>query len=317
MTRKYWSDKEINFIKNNLANMTISEMARHFNVSYDKMADKIHKMGLNRKKISGKLWSEKEDLLLKKHFEYAPKNYLMNLFPNRTWYGILQRGLKTLNLNRKTQDRYSVNYNFFENWNEISAYIYGFILADGHVFYEKGKENKNALQIELASYDVDILEKIKKELNYEGSICYTKRDTVKLQINNKKIIKDLINKGMPHINKTNEAAFPNTLPEIYYKDFVRGIFDGDGCISFSRKNMIAFQLTGTKKTLESIKSILPVDMSKIHVIDRNKYNINVFFLTVSGKKAINIFEWLYKDATIYLERKYNKYMNLLKEIKQS
>ena len=41
MTRKYWSDKEINFIKNNLANMTISEMARHFNVSYDKMADKI------------------------------------------------------------------------------------------------------------------------------------------------------------------------------------------------------------------------------------------------------------------------------------
>ena len=122
---------------------------------------------------------------------------------------------------------------------------------------------------------------------------------------------------MPHINKTNEAAFPNTLPEIYYKDFVRGIFDGDGCISFSRKNMIAFQLTGTKKTLESIKSILPVDMSKIHVIDRNKYNVNAFFLTVSGKKAINIFEWLYKDATIYLERKYNKYMNLLKEIKQS
>ena len=70
---------------------------------------------------------------------------------------------------------------------------------------------------------------------------------------------------------------------------------------------------------DSIQEILSLIANSKYVIDNvnSLSNINAFFLTVSGKKAINIFEWLYKDATIYLERKYNKYMNLLKEIKQS
>ena len=311
MARKIWSNEEMEFIKNNLANMTISELANHFNVPYAKINDKVHKMGLSRKKASGEIWSGKEDELLRKHFEWAPKNYIMKLFPKRTWASILQRGLKTLNINRQSQDRYSVDYKFFEEWTPESAYIFGFIAADGHLFHESGQEKKSALQFEIASYDIDILEKIKEKLQYEGPLCNTKRDTVKLQINNKKIIEDLIKKGIPKTNKTFNLEYPKGLPNNLSNHFVRGLFDGDGSV-YKHGNTPRFQLLGTRKILEDIKKKLPVDTSNNSIYDRNAQNCNVYSLQISGNKSKEIFEWMYKDSTIHLDRKYNKYQDILK-----
>lgn len=312
MSRKIWSIDEMNFIKNNLSKMTIAEMAEHFNVPYAKMADKIHKMGLNRKKASGELWSEEEDTLIKQHFEYAPKNYLINLLNNRTWNAIYLRGSKTFEIERKSTDRYSVDYNFFEKWNSESAYVFGFIAADGYVFYERGSTKAaTGLQFEIADYDIDILEKIKKVMNFEGPISKSNRNTVKLQINNKKIVSDLIDKGMPSTNKTFDLDFPKTLPKEFYKDFVRGLFDGDGSI-YLEKERVSFQILGTNKVLTSIKSILPVDTDNNSIYDRSKNGCNVCCLKISNKKSKEIYDWLYKDATIYLDRKFYKYNELLK-----
>ena len=99
--RKTWTEKEVDFIKNNLSKMDLKTMANVLNVNYLKLIDKIHKLGLNSKKEKGILWTEQEDVRLKKHFEFAPKNYLLKLFPNRTWNSIFQRGCKKYNLKRK------------------------------------------------------------------------------------------------------------------------------------------------------------------------------------------------------------------------
>lgn len=314
MARKVWSNEEMEFIKNNLANMTISELANHFDVSYAKMNDKVHKMGLSRKKASGEIWSNEEDELLRKHFEWAPKNYIMKLFPNRTWVSILQRGIKTLNLNRQSQDRYSVDYKFFEEWTPESAYIFGFIAADGHLFYESGKENKNALQFEIADYDSDILEKIKKVLQFEGPICYTKRNTVKLQLSNKKIINDLIEKGMPKENKTSLLSKPIDLPDHLVKHYIRGLFDGDGSVYQNGATDIRYQLLGTLKLLTFVKEKLPCDCSNITIRNRAGDGANVHCFQTGHRKAKIILNWMYKDSTIHLDRKYNKYKEILKAI---
>ena len=112
MSRKYWSKEEMLFIKNHIDIMSISDFVNYFNVPKNKIIDKIHKMGLNSKKSRGILWTKEEDLLLHKHFEYAPKNYIQKLFPNRSWCSIVQRGHKTLLINRKVKDVISVDYNF-------------------------------------------------------------------------------------------------------------------------------------------------------------------------------------------------------------
>lgn len=47
--RKIWNEEEMQFIRMKIACMSTREMAEHFNINYEKMNDKIHKMGLNRK----------------------------------------------------------------------------------------------------------------------------------------------------------------------------------------------------------------------------------------------------------------------------
>lgn len=310
MSRKVWTSEEEKFIKDNLADMDLKVMCEKLNVRYVQLTHKIHRLGLSKKSASGENWTKEDDDLLAKHFKYAPKNYLMKLFPNRTWPAILQRGLKTLKLNRESQDRYSIDYNFFSKWTPESAYIFGFIAADGYVFYEDGIDNKNGLQFELAGYDMDILKKIKKILKYEGPILYSKRDTVKLQINNKKIVKDLIDKGMPSDNKTFDIKYPKTLPDNLVNHFIRGVFDGDGSV-IVKKHSLSWQLLGTESLLKTIKSKLPIDTSNIHIQDRNKHGVNVFALQISNKNSIDLFNWMYEDATIYLGRKYKKYIDYI------
>lgn len=311
--RKIWNEEEMQFIRMNIVSMSIKEMSEHFNVTYQKMNDKIHKMGLNRKQASGELWKKEDDEILAKHFKYAPKNYLMNIFPNRSWNAILQRGIKTLNLYRESQDRYSINYNFFETWSNDSTYVYGMIAADGHLFYESGAMKKNALQFEMANYDRDILDKIKCVMKYEGPVLDTKRQTVKLQINNKKVIKDLIEKGIPERNKTFNLEYPKDLPHEYDRHFIRGLFDGDGSV-YKHGAAPRFQLLGTKKLLEDVLKRLPIDNNKYSIYDRSKSGSNVYALQIGGKNAFNIFNWLYEEDGIFLERKYKKLNCIIDEI---
>lgn len=308
--KKYWSESEMNYIKENIGQMSIKDMAEKFGVSYQKMNGKVHKMGLNRKEASGELWTKEEDLLLKKHYEYAPKNYLMDLFPNRSWEGISQRGLLTLKMNRKTQDRYSINYNFFEEWNHDTAYVFGFISADGHLFYKKGINKVNGLQIELADYDRDILEKIKMVMEFEGPINESKRHTVKLQINNTKIIEDLISKGIPTKDKTYMIEYPSSLPDEFANDYIRGLFDGDGSL-YKHGAVPRFELLGTESLIKKVASKLPIRGEEYKVQDRNRWGCNVYAIQIGGINAVKIFKWMYEGNGICLNRKKDKLKNIV------
>ena len=305
--KKYWSKDEEQFLTENLGKYTYDELSDIFNVEKAKIIDKVHKMGLNRKIASGEIWSKEEDQLLAQHFEWAPKNKLLLLFPNRTWPSITQRGWKTLNLVRLSQDKYDIDYNFFSEWNEKSAYIFGFLAADGYLKYESGSRNETSVQIELAWYDKDILYKIKEALSYEGEIRESSRGTYKLSFANKKLCKDLIEKGMPPNDKTNKMAWPESLPDELASHFIRGLFDGDGSIYLEkdRKNP-SYQFLGTESILIGIKNQLPIRMEKHSIYDRNHCGANVHCLKISNGSCKQIFEYMYKDATIYLDRKYNK-----------
>lgn len=59
--------------------------------------------------------------------------------------------------------KYKVNHNYFDIWTHNMAYILGFIASDGYV-------GDNYFAIGLKSDDTEILEKIKKELNFTGEI---------------------------------------------------------------------------------------------------------------------------------------------------
>lgn len=282
--------------------MSIKDFSNYFNVEYGKVVDKIHKMGLNSKKARHVIWTQDEDALLRLHFEYAPKDYLLNLFPNRSWAGIVQRGLKTLKLNRLSQDKTYINYLFFDTWNESSSYVHGFILADGHIHLG----NDNYLQIEVNGESLDVLERICHSMDYHGKIYHLKsRDTYKFQDKNVHLIEQLANSGIALNDKSHSAKYPiGIIPKKYLRDHIRGIIDGDGWSYIDGNGIYNLGLCGTEDVVSNVKNLLIEDCSMNSV---QHYEKNCWRFNIKGKKALRIAAWLYDEAEIYLEKKYNAY----------
>ena len=107
-----------------------------------------------------------------------------------------------------------------------------------------------------------------------------------------------------HPNKTFELKFPTFLPNELKSHFIRGYIDGDGCIYVNNKK-ISLEVLGTNEFLKGYKEWANEGNSKIYNCSKSEIKrvIN------SNKQALNILERIYKDATIYLERKYKKYID--------
>ena len=314
MPGKKWTVEDIVYLENHIGSSSFKELAAHFKVSTLSIASKASKLGLSRKQASGELWSTAEDDIIKTHFEYAPKDYLMDMLPRRTWPAIYQRGNKTFKLSRKTQDHISLNYNAFSEWNEFTAYVVGFVLADGHIRIDP-ETNEKILQIQVSSRNRELLELIASGLDYKGTIGDSRRrNASRIDIRNKKIVDDLVSKGIPFHDKTHEASFPNELPLPLLRHFVRGVFDGDGS-AYLDQTYLAFELLGTKKLLSAIQEKCAYFLGHVSIYDRSrsKKGANVHCIKTKGRKAVELFAWLYQDATIYFHKKYNIYSRYINE----
>ncbi|MDB1954228.1 hypothetical protein PMY38_04570 [Clostridium tertium] len=75
-------------------------------------------------------------------------------------------------------------------------------------------------------------------------------------------------------------------------------------------------MLGTRKLLEKIKQILPVDTSNNNIYDRNRNGVDVYVLQIGGSNSFEIFKWMYEGSSIFLERKYQKYNQIVEELKK-
>lgn len=134
-----------------------------------------------------------------------------------------------------------------------------------------------------------------------------KTKAYRLSVYSKEIHKDLINLGcIP--NKSPILNFPNFLNKRFIRHFIRGYFDGDGCICISN-NKGHFNLLGNKTFLEEVQRNL-CDNIKIYtptsISKKSSENIYVFQKS-SNMQLKKLFEYLYEDTNIYLERKFIKF----------
>ena len=125
----------------------------------------------------------------------------------------------------------SKNEDFFKNWSPEMAYVLGFFTADGNMI--RNKRGAHFISIEIT--DKEILEKIRNAIGSNHKIGVRKKDfpekdSYRLQIGGKNIFEDLTQLGLTP-NKSKTIDLPK-IPNEYFSDFLRGYFDGDGCISF-------------------------------------------------------------------------------------
>ena len=313
MQKRKWTQEEKYLIYDLVKEKTISQIAEIFGVTYSCMASKIHKMGLKCKREREVSWSEKEDQILCSIYEKASKDYIMSSLPKRTWCSIRQRAKKVFGMERLARDVTYVDHTFFDEWTEKSAYIFGFILADGYLCKnESGIGNKNVLQIENGIKDIDIVYKIAAALKFRGRIVQS-ATSAKINIHNANIINQLIEKGIPPKNKTFLADFPKDIPKEFVRHCIRGLIDGDGSSLIldedSRKRyMIGF--CGTEAIVKKVFSLIPFDLSENKVYQEAPH---CWRFGIRGKKAYEIGKWLYGDASIYLDRK-KEALDIAKEL---
>lgn len=214
--------------------------------------------------------------------------------------------------------KYKVDEKFFNVWSRKMAYVLGFLFADGSLEdapYLRGK------YIRFVSINREIILKIKKAISSKHTIYEIKPATEKqhrkylLRIGSNKIYKDLSKFGLSP-NKSLTMKLPK-IPKKYFADFVRGYFDGDGCVfvEFGRgrkhqkifKGLKTIFTSGSEAFLEALSNSL---LKACRLSKKSVYiSRRAFQLRYGTADSVKLFYWMYKKlkGQVYLRRKLKEF----------
>jgi hypothetical protein len=225
-------------------------------------------------------------------------------------YWALQKNNVKRRSNQVNSRKYEVNESFFEKIDtEEKAYWLGFIYADGYV-------TSTYVGITLSSEDKDHLEKYKKSISsthpvntYVGNNRYgdkiTSVEYSRVMFSSRKMVGDLSKLGViPKKTLVLKFPTPEQVPNELVRHFIRGYNDGDGSYAINGQGAYSIKICGTHDFLTNVASVLGVNptLSKRHDDEKDNY-----YITIGGQKDVQrITQWMYEDATVYLERKYNR-----------
>jgi len=208
-----------------------------------------------------------------------------------------------------TNRRYDVNHNFFDEIDsESKAYWLGFLFADGYI---RERKTGNSLELKLSYKDKEHIELFKNTINsnhkiidgynqvkYKGGISSARM--LHLAIYSSKLVDSIRKQGI-HSRKTFTITKPN-IDENLISHFIRGFFDGDGSFVFveKKRNTSSFACAS-----DSFRNFL------IETLSNNGINVKYYGgikLEIINKfDNLNFYNYIYKNATIFLNRKKQKY----------
>jgi hypothetical protein len=198
----------------------------------------------------------------------------------------------------------------FSSYTQESCYWAGFLAADGCI------DINNTVRIELGGKDKEHVQKFKDFCGSEHTISHNQtKNSYKVGFCSPAITSDLYYKYAVTINKTHELILP-LLPQLEdYKHYLRGFYDGDGCITefFNNRPTATYRVFLTSGTLAFLEELL--ELLKHNNITTGgsiqKKAANCWHIQLGVKDSAAFLNWIYTDATVYLPRKYDKYINLV------
>jgi hypothetical protein len=215
---------------------------------------------------------------------------------NTTIRRILLRN--NITLRNVSEANSKVKFNVFQTENEETFYWFGFLAADGYV-----GNKENTIGLGLQEKDLDHLIKYSKYIGVDVKSYKNKKFNViehKVYFKNKKINSFLKSIGITE-NKSNTLCLK--IPLNFH--ILRGIIDGDGYV---RKNKPTVEIaTNSIDFANQIKEFL--NNNNIHCTVN--YN-NICIIGIYKKKDVTVlYNELYKDASVFLERKKDRLTALL------
>lgn len=233
----------------------------------------------------------------------------IGLKPHQVYYILKKNNIESRD-NSINSKRFQFNENFFETIDsEPKAYWLGFLFADGYIL-----TNSNSFGLSLSTKDISHMEKFLKDISSNHKINIyrnnSNREYCRIRLYSKKAKEDLIKVGCVE-NKTLILGFPK-IREDLLPHFIRGYFDGDGAISKTKSKKsfsYRFRLCGTREFLTGVLNVIGYN-SRLYQRHPER-NVNNYEIDIGGnRQVLDILSFIYKDATVYLERKYNRFLGL-------
>lgn len=224
----------------------------------------------------------------------------------------IQSKIRYLPIHAKIK-KYEINSNFFKKWTPEMAYILGLIGADGNICHS-GRSHV----LHLACDDRDIIEKIKPILSYNGPVHQKMRNNGKIsysiRICDQIIFNDLLKLGV-----TERKSLTFTPPKMHKKlirHFIRGYFDGDGSVYLNNrpfKSKLGVAIYSASRPMidflyQRLKSLLKNSYNGTIRMSLSHQKTPYYCIGFGQKSSSKFFTYMYKDANLYIDRKYKKFI---------
>ena len=309
-----WKANEVEFLKENYGVLKLEEIANAVNKTVLAVKRKAERDGIK----SARKWTDEE-------IEYLKNNYKDKTYKEMTKDLNRSKAAIDIKINRLglVKSNYNYDYSFFNVIDtEEKAYWLGFISADGCVTINEETQSCE-LCIRLKASDFEHLKKFNKALKGNVQVTFNKRlcsftgktyPMCNIRYYCKEMVYDLLKYNVIPA-KSLVIKYPNNIPKELEKHYIRGYFDGNGCLSISKNNNNNFSCSiacGSKEyTYELSKKL---NKQNISTFIYKQKNSNCYQLNINGGKkgCLKFLDYMYKDSTIYLDRKFNRY----KKIKQ-
>lgn len=206
-----------------------------------------------------------------------------------------------------------INDTFFDNIDsELKAYLLGFLVADGCLKLEKRK-NKRTKRISFNNSidDKEAIEALHANICPDSSLLiknYTfnrrKKPQYTLQWTSEYMFDKLVSKYniKPHKTLDKEFFIPeDSIPEELWRHFIRGFFDGDGHVGSCTVEFIFTSEPFMKQVIYWFKNFY----YRVYCIQGKTTNYWKVVINASDKVKKCIYDFLYKDSTIFLSRKHD------------
>ena len=208
-----------------------------------------------------------------------------------------------------------MNERFFQEINnEKNAYFLGLLISDGNVFNDStGRQASISITLDLK--DEYLLQSFKKAVNSNTSIGHDGRGCGQIAVRSNLMAQDLAQYGV-----VPRKSYNTYLPQInksMMSHLIRGILDGDGSV-LAKQNGTRFlhsiSFCGTHQLMSDISEYCYNNLSlqqKPNVYDYKDKQLSE--MKIQNYNDIKKFgNWIYSNATIYMERKKEKYDEIIK-----
>lgn len=215
---------------------------------------------------------------------------------NRVRSYLIKNGIQ-LNVNNQL---YTHNTSVFKKIDtEEKAYWLGFLGADG-------ANCKNILELTLKESDKAHVEQFRNFISPTAPVTYRPtQKAYRVAVCSKEICDDLSRLGITP-SKSLTYEFCEDVPEHLLHHYLRGYFDGDGSVHIRKDNQAVCEIIGTESFLNQMLSKLD-----LHINKKGRHG-KAFYVRYSGnQKALVFLDKIYKDATIYLPRKFERYQKIV------